>query len=69
MQIIFKFYLHVFTGVLCGLLMSRGRCPIFKLFLPKSYKSYTHLNSQPLLLSVSVVLPNLQEGVEQELCL
>jgi hypothetical protein len=32
MQYTFKFYLQIFTGVQCGFLVSRGRCPICKRF-------------------------------------
>ena len=35
----FKFYLQTFTGVQCGFLVSRGRCPICKRFRPKSFES------------------------------
>ena len=67
MRYMFKFYLQIFTGVQCGFLVSRGRCPIYKRFRPKSYESCPHPWSQPLLLSVPVVLPNLQDEVEQKL--
>jgi len=40
-----------------------------KRFRPKSYELSTRLWSQPLLLSVPVVLPNMQEELEQILCL
>ena len=65
----FKFHLQIFTGVHCGFLMSRGRCANYKRFLPKSYESCLHLWSQQLLLFVPVVLPDLQEEVEQKICL
>ena len=68
MQYMFKFYLLIFTGVQCGFIVSRGRCPICRRFRPKSHESYPYLWSQPLLLSVSVVLPNLQDEVDQNLC-
>jgi hypothetical protein len=61
----FHFRLQIFTDIECGFLMSRGRCPIRKRFRSKSYESYPHLWSHPLLLSVPVVLPDLQEDVEQ----
>jgi hypothetical protein len=35
MQYMFKFYLQIFTGVQCGFLSSRGRCPICKRFRGK----------------------------------
>ena len=44
------------------------QCPTCKEIHPRSYKSCPHLWSQPLLLSVPVVLPDLQEEVEQKLC-
>ena len=44
----FKFYLQMFTGVQCGFLVSRGRCPLYKRFRPKSYESCPHPWSQPL---------------------
>jgi len=62
----FKFYLQVFTCVQRGFLVSRGRCDNCKRLRPKSYESCPHLWSQPLPLSVPVVLPNLQEEVEQK---
>jgi hypothetical protein len=49
--------------------LSHGRCPICKRFCPKSYESCLHLWLQLLLLSVPVVLPNLQEEVGHILCL
>jgi hypothetical protein len=67
MQYIFKFYLQIFTGVKYGFLMSRGTCPICKQFRPESYEACPHLWSQPLLLSVPLFLPNLQEDVKQKL--
>ena len=42
----FTFYLQIFTGVQCGFLASRGRCPMCKQFRPKSYKS----RPQPLVI-------------------
>jgi len=61
----FKFYLQIFTGVQRGFLVSPGICLIYKRFRSKTYQSCPHLCSQPLLLSVPVVLPNLQEEMEQ----
>jgi hypothetical protein len=61
MQYMFKYSLQIFTAFQCGFLVSRGRCPICKRFRPRSYESCPHVRSQPLLLSVPVVLPNLQE--------
>jgi len=61
----FKFNLQIFTRVQCGFLVSPSRCPICTLFRSTAYQSCPHLCSQPLLLSVPVVLPNLQEEVEQ----
>jgi len=69
MQYKFQFDLQIFTGVQCGFLVSRGVCVIYKRFLPKSYDSRPRQWSQPLLLSFPVVLPNLQEDVDQKLCL
>jgi len=69
MQHNFQFDLQIFTSVQCGFLVSRGRCLIYKRFRPKSYDSRPRQWSQPLLLSVPVVLPNLQEEVERKLCL
>ena len=65
MQYMSRFCLQIFTDVECGFLMSRGRCPICKRFRPKSFESYPHLWSQPLLLSVPIVLTHLQEDAEQ----
>ena len=65
MQCIFTFYLQIFTGVQRGFLVSPGRCPICKWFRSRTYQSCPHLCSQPLLLSVPIVLPNLQEEMEQ----
>ena len=52
-----------------GFLVSRSRSPICKRFRSKSYESCRYLWSQSLLLSVPAFLPDLQEGVEQKLCL
>jgi hypothetical protein len=60
-QYLFQLYLQILTGVQCGFIVSRGRCSISKGFCPKFYESCRHQWSQPLLLSVPVVLPNLQE--------
>jgi hypothetical protein len=63
----FKFYPEIFTAFHCGFLVSRGRCPICQRFRPRSCESCPHLWPQPFPLSVPVVLPNLQEEVEQTL--
>ena len=55
-------FIYRYSQVVSVVSSCQGRCPICKRFCPKSYESCPHLWSQPLLLSVPVVLLNLQEG-------
>ena len=64
-----KFNLQIFTVVQFGFLVSRGRCLIYKRFLPKSYETCPHLWWQPLLIAMSVVHPNFQGELKDKFCL
>jgi len=68
MQCKSEFYLQIFTGVQCGFLVSRGWCPIGKDFVPNP-TNHIRIYGRNRLLSVFVVLPNLQQEAEQNLCL